>query len=224
MANKRLCNQRVRDACGHPTFGSEVTGPWASKIPTAHRASAPTAAGEQKRSEARLLEKLFTSGRSSELRGYVTTAVVSILAILSLLATRVTIGVTVDAYRVAGINQGLTATLYAGEVALKDSVTRISGNLSDLTGNPSCFNHDFGPVTVTDSDSGLSQDYDMQYYVAFIETRNNRDLYRVYATAEISIFKATVSQLVSVDSSAGTVFLLPGTWSGTLLPPTPCST
>jgi hypothetical protein len=186
-------------------------------MPTANGASAPRAAGEQKRSEARLLEKLSTSGLPSELRGYVTTAVVSILAILSLLATRVTIGVTVDAYRVAGINQGLTATLYAGEVALKDSVTRISSNnLSDLTGNPSCFNHDFGPVTVTDSDSGLSQDYDMQYYAEFIETRNNRDLYRVYATAEISIFKTTVSQLVSVDSSAGTVFLLPGTWSGTL--------
>ena len=159
---------------------------------------------------------LPTSCWSAKVRGYITTAVVSILAILSLLATRVTIGVTVDAYRVAGINQGLTATLYAGEVALKDSVTRIGNNLSDLTGNPSCFNHDFGSVTVTDSDSGLSRDYDMQYYAAFIQTRNSRDLYRVYATAEASIFKTTVSQIASVDSSAGTVYLLPGTWSDTL--------
>jgi len=146
----------------------------------------------------------------------VTTAVVSILAILALLATRVTIGVTVDAYRVAGINQGLTATLYAGEVGLKDSVTRISNNLSDLSGNPSCFNHNFGNVTVTDTDSGLSLDYEMQYFAAFIETRNSRDLYRVFATAEASIFKTTVSQIASIDSSAGTVYLLPGTWSDTL--------
>ncbi|MDB2660797.1 hypothetical protein N9Y46_01515 [Luminiphilus sp.] len=161
-------------------------------------------------------EMSSTSFGPSKLRGYVTTVVVSILAILSLLATRVTIGVTIDAYRVAGINQGLTATLYAGEVALKDSVTRISRNLSDLTGNPPCFNYDFGSVTVTDTGSGLSLDYDMQYYAAFIETRNSRDLYRVFATAETSIFKATVSQIASIDSSAGTVYLMPGTWSNML--------
>lgn len=159
---------------------------------------------------------MWTSGCPSVLRGYVTTAVVSILAILSLLATRVTIGVTVDAYRVSGINQGLTATVYAGEVALKDSVTHISEHLSDFTGNPLCFHHDFEEVMVTDSDSELSQEYHMQYYAEFIDTLNNRDLYRVYATAEASIFKTTVSQIASIDSSAGTVYLMPGTWSDTL--------
>lgn len=211
MATKRLVNQRFSDTCIYQMVDAGVTRPCSPKIPTAHRA-----ARGKKCSEARILKILLISGHASDLRGYITTAVVSILAILSLLATRVTIGVSVDAYRVAGINQGLTATLYAGEVALKDSVTRISNNLSDLTGNPSCFNHDFGSVTVTDSDSGLSRDYDMQYYAAFIETRNSRDLYRVYATAETSIFKTTVSQIASIDSSAGTVYLLPGTWSDTL--------
>ena len=148
--------------------------------------------------------------------GYVTTAVVSILALLSLLTTRVTIGVTVDAYRVAGTNQGLASIVYAGELALKDSVTRISNNLSELTGNPSCFNHDFGSITVTDDDTGLSRDYQMTYSAEFIEARNSRDLYRVYATAEASIFKTTVSQIASIDASAGTVYLLLGTWSNTL--------
>ena len=149
-------------------------------------------------------------------RGYMTTAVVSILALLSLLATQVTIGVTVDAFRVAATNQGLAAIVYAGEVALKDSVARISDNLSELTGNQSCFSHDFFDVTIDDADSGLSQVYQMKYYAEFIETRSSRDLYRVYATAEASIFKTTVSQIASIDSSAGTVYLLPGTWSNTL--------
>jgi hypothetical protein len=147
-------------------------------------------------------------------RGYMTTAVVSILALLSLLATQVTIGVTVDAFRVAATNQGLAAIVYAGEVALKDSVARISNNLSELTVNLSCFSYDFGDVTI--ADSGLSQVYQMKYYAEFIETRSSRDLYRVYATAEASIFKTTVSQIASIDSSAGTVYLLPGTWSNTL--------
>lgn len=164
----------------------------------------------------RCKESASLSSEPPTLRGYVTTAVVSILAILSLLATRVTIGVTVDAYKVAGINQGLTATLYAAEVGLKDSVLRIRNNLSELAGNPSCFNHDFGSVTITDASSGLSQDYSMQYYAAFIETRSSRDLYRVFTTAETSIFKTTVSQIASIDSAAATVYLLPGTWSHTL--------
>ena len=154
--------------------------------------------------------------QKTRLGGYITTAVVSVLAILSLLATRVTIGVTVDAYRVAGINQGFISTLFAGEVALKDSVTRIGANLGDLSGNPTCFNHDFGSVTVTDADSGLARDYQMEYFAEYIETRNSRDIYRVYATAETSIFKTTVSQIVSIDTSAATVYLLPGTWSDTL--------
>lgn len=154
--------------------------------------------------------------QKTRLSGYITTAVVSVLAILSLLATRVTIGVTVDAYRVAGINQGFISTLFAGEVALKDSVTRIGANLGDLSGNPTCFNHDFGSVTVTDADSGLARDYQMEYFAEYIETRNSRDIYRVYATAETSIFKSTVSQIVSIDTTAATVYLLPGTWSDTL--------
>ena len=216
MTIRGFLNQRDSDTCKHQSIEAGVTRSYSIKIPTAHRASAPTATKWQKCSDGGCLKMMWTSGCPSVLRGYVTTAVVSILAILSLLATRVTIGVTIDAYRVAGINQGLTATVYAGEVALKDSVTRISENLSDLTGNPSCFNHDFGSVTVTDTDSGLSRDYEMQYYAAFIETRNNRDLYRVYATAEASIFKTTVSQIASIDSSAGTVYLMPGTWSDTL--------
>ena len=149
-------------------------------------------------------------------RGYVTTAVVAILAVLSLLATRVTIGVTVDAYRVAGFTQGATATLYGAEVSLKDSVARIASNLTDLASNPSCFNHNFGTVSVTDSDTGLSRDFQMQYYAEYIETRNSRDLYRVYALADSGAFKATVSQIASVDTSAGTVYLLPGTWSDTM--------
>ena len=216
MTTKGFFNQRASDTFRHQRVEAGVTRPCSVKISTAHRVSALRAAREQKCCETRRLEIFSPAGRGMELRGYVTTAVISVLAILSLLATRVTIGVTVDAYRVAGINQGLTATLYAGEVALKDSVTRISNNLSDLTGNPSCFNHDFGSVAVTDSESGLSRDYDMQYYAAFIETRSSRDLYRIYATAEASIFKTTVSQIASIDASAGTVYLLPGTWSDTL--------
>ena len=216
MATERCFNERDRDTLRHHVTAScDRTASKSTESRDCTMLLRPRAV-LRPRHVRRCEENLFHSSELAQLQGYVTTAVVSILAILALLATRVTIGVTLDAFRIAGINQGLTATLYAGEVALKDSVTRISSNLSDLTGNPSCFNHDFGSVTVTDTDSGLSQDYEMQYYAAFIETRNNRDLYRVFATAEASIFKTTVSQIVSIDSSAGTVYLLPGTWSDTL--------
>lgn len=155
-------------------------------------------------------------GKTFKTEGYITTAVVSILAILSLLATRVTIGVTLENYRVAGLNQGSTSTLYAAEVALKDSVARITANLGDLNSNPACLNHDFGAVTITDTDTGLNQSFQMQYYVEYLETRNSRDIYRIYARADTGLFKATVSQIASVDTSASTVYLLPGTWSDTL--------
>ena len=216
MAPERRFSERDRDTLSHHVAASGNKTTPQSAVSGDGRVLLRPRAVPRTRPIQRCEQNLPRSSENSKLRGYVTTAVVSILAILALLATRVTIGVTVDAYRVAGINQGLTATLYAGEVALKDSVTRISSNLSDLTGNPSCFNHDFGSVTVTDTDSGLSQDYEMQYYAAFIETRNSRDLYRVFATAEASIFKTTVSQIASIDSSAGTVYILPGTWSDTL--------
>ncbi|MDA8590415.1 hypothetical protein N9L12_04395 [Luminiphilus sp.] len=216
MAPKRCFSERDKDTLSHHLAASGDKMTSQSAMSDDGRVLLRPRAVPRTRPTQRCEENLPRSNERSKLHGYVTTAVVSILAILALLATRVTIGVTVDAYRAAGINQGLTATLYAGEVGLKDSVTRISNNLSDLTGNPSCFIYDFGSVTVTDTDSGLSQDYDMQYYAAFIETRNSRDLYRVFATAEASIFKATVSQIASIDSSAGTVYLMPGTWSNML--------
>ncbi|MDB2378811.1 hypothetical protein N9V97_08230 [Luminiphilus sp.] len=216
MAPKRCFSERDKDTLSHHLAASGDKMTSQSAVSDDGRVLLRPRAVPRTRPTQRCEENLPRSNERSKLHGYVTTAVVSILAILALLATRVTIGVTVDAYRAAGINQGLTATLYAGEVGLKDSVTRISNNLSDLTGNPSCFIYDFGSVTVTDTDSGLSQDYDMQYYAAFIETRNSRDLYRVFATAEASIFKATVSQIASIDSSAGTVYLMPGTWSSML--------
>ena len=58
-------------------------------------------------------------------QGYVTTAVVSILAILSLFATRNMIVATVDNFRSAGYYQGLTTSLYAAEVALQDTITEM---------------------------------------------------------------------------------------------------
>jgi hypothetical protein len=216
MAPKRRFSERDRDTVSHHVPSPSDRTKSQSAASAANTALLCSKAAPRRAPIQSCKENEPHSSEPPNRRGYVTTAVVSILAILALLATRVTIGVTVDAYRVAGINQGLTATLYAGEVGLKDSISRISNNLSDLTGNPSCFNHDFGSVTVTDTDSGLSRNYEMQYYAAFIETRNSRDLYRVFATAEASIFKATVSQIASVDSSAGTVYLLPGTWSDTL--------
>ena len=151
------------------------------------------------------------TNRKAELRGYVTTAVVSVLAILSLLATRASIVATLETYRVAGDSQGIAATLFAAEVALQDSVDHIE--LNPLS-QESCRNHPFGPVDVTDpDDASLTRSYDMQYYAEYLESTSGRDLYRIYAIASVGSFAATVSQIISVDANTQGVYLLPGTWA-----------
>ena len=149
--------------------------------------------------------------------GYVTTAVVSILAILSLFATRNMIIATVDNYRSAGYSQALTTSLYAAEVALQDAVTEME-NRDDLDTQSNCFGDSLNPVEI---DTGLeaTASYRAEPLGGTTVGSETRYLYRVYATAVYRVASATVSQIVSVEvDSSNAVYLLPATWTDRLAP------
>ncbi|MDB2316641.1 hypothetical protein N9V36_04850 [Luminiphilus sp.] len=151
-------------------------------------------------------------------KGYVTTAVVSILAILSLFATRTMIVATVDNYRSAGYAQGLTTALYAAEVALQDTVTDMEAQ-SGLATASNCF--EVTTLSNVEIDTGLeaTASYRAEPLGATTVGSETRYLYRVYATAVYRVASATVSQIVSVEvDSPNTVYLLPATWSDRLAP------
>lgn len=150
-------------------------------------------------------------------KGYVTTAVVSILAILSLFATRTMIVATVDNYRSAGYAQGLTTALYAAEVALQDTVTDMETR-SGLATASNCFEVTLSNVEI---DTGLeaTASYRAEPLGATTVGSETRYLYRVYATAVYRVASATVSQIVSVEvASPNTVYLLPATWTDRAAP------
>ena len=149
--------------------------------------------------------------------GYVTTAVVSILAILSLFATRNMIIATVDNYRSAGYSQALTTSLYAAEVALQDAVTEME-NRGGLDTQSNCFEVSLNNVEI---DTGLeaTASYRAEPLGDTTVGSETRYLYRVYATAVYRVASATVSQIVSVEvDSSNAVYLLPATWTDRLAP------
>ena len=150
-------------------------------------------------------------------QGYVTTAVVSILAILSLFATRNMIVATVDNFRSAGYSQALTTSLYAAEVALQDTITNME-NRSELDAEPDCFEVTLGNVEI-DTDLVATASYRAEPLGATNVGNETRYLFRVYATAVYRVASATVSQIVSVEvDSSNTVYLLPATWTDRLAP------
>ena len=66
----------------------------------------------------------------------------------------------------------------------------------------------------------------MDCCIAFVESRDDRDIYRLYARATSGsiaeqttdgLFEATVSQLLSVDITSTTVYVIPATWTDTLM-------
>lgn len=145
-------------------------------------------------------------------KGYVTTAVVGILAILSLLATRSMIAASVDNYRASGYSQGLTTALYAAEVALQDAITDMGSYTANLVDKPE------GTCVQGFSDESIQiggddESASGEYRAEALGENSSRYVFRVYATASYSIFTATVSQVVSVDDGEDTVYVIPGTWS-----------
>ena len=144
-------------------------------------------------------------------KGYVTTAVVGILAILSLLATRSMIAASVDNYRASGYSQGLTTALYAAEVALQDAITDMGSNTANLVDKSegTCV-QGFSDESIEIGDDEFASG---EYRAEALGENSSRYVFRVYATASYSIFAATVSQVVSVDDGENTVYVIPGTWS-----------
>lgn len=163
----------------------------------------------------RLGSKDAANGCSS---GYVTTAVVSILAILSLFATRSMIVATVDNFRSAGYSQALTTSLYAAEVALQDSITEMETR-SGLDATSNCFQVMLDNVEI-DTDLEATASYRAKPLGANTVGSETRYLYRIYASAAYRVASATVSQIVSVEvaSPQNIVYLLPATWSDRLAP------
>ncbi|MDG1507310.1 MAG: hypothetical protein P8Q28_05825 [Luminiphilus sp.] len=150
-------------------------------------------------------------------QGYVTTAVVSILAILSLFATRNMIVATVDNFRSAGYSQALTTSLYAAEVALQATITEMETR-SGLATASNCFEVTLSNVEI-DTNLEATASYRAEPLGATTVGSETRYLYRVYATAVYRVGSATVSQIVSVDvNSPNTVYLLPATWTDRLAP------
>lgn len=150
-------------------------------------------------------------------QGYVTTAVVSILAILSLFATRNMIIATVDNYRSAGYSQALTTSLYAAEVALQDAVTEMESR-GGLDTQSNCFEVSLNNVEI-DTDLEATASYRAEPLGGTTVGSETRYLYRVYATAVYRVASATVSQIVSVEvDSPNAVYLLPATWTDRLAP------
>lgn len=151
---------------------------------------------------------------SATKKGYVTTAVVGILAILSLLATRSMIGASVDNYRASGYSQGLTTALYAAEVALQEAITDMEGDTANLvvTLEGTCVQGFENESIQIGSGDGELQAIG-EYRAEALGENSSRYMFRVYATASYSIFTATVSQVVSVDDDGDTVYVIPGTWS-----------
>lgn len=150
-------------------------------------------------------------------QGYVTTAVVSILAILSLFATRNMIIATVDNYRSAGYSQALTTSLYAAEVALQDAVTDME-NRGGLDTQLNCFEISLNNVEI-DTDLEATASYRAEPLGGTTVGSETRYLYRVYATAVYRVASTTVSQIVSVEvDSPNAVYLLPATWTDRLAP------
>ena len=150
-------------------------------------------------------------------QGYVTTAVVSTLAILSLFATRNMIVATVDNFRSAGYSQALTTSLYAAEVALQDTVSEME-NRSGLDTASSCFEVTLSNVEI-DTDLEATASYRAEPLGATTVGSETRYLFRVYVTAIYRVASATVSQIVSVElGSTNTVYILPATWTDRLAP------
>ena len=150
-------------------------------------------------------------------QGYVTTAVVSILAILSLFATRNMIVATVDNFRSAGYSQALTTSLYAAEVALQDTITEME-NRGGLDTTEDCFEETLSSVVI-DTDLEATASYRAEPLGATTVGSETRYLYRVYATAIYRVASSTVSQIVSVEiGGTNTVYILPATWTDRLAP------
>ena len=156
--------------------------------------------------------KLALAQPSREKRGYVTTAVVGILAVLSLLATRLMITATVDNYRAAGYNQGLTTTLYAAEVILQDAVIHMTTKTSDLISTEAECGNGFDTIrTIEISENNNASG---EYKTTYLSESSGRHIFQIYAIATYrDFFSATVSQIASVDGSSQTVYLVPGTWT-----------
>lgn len=158
-------------------------------------------------------------------QGVITVVVVAILALLSLIATRILITSSIENIRVGSYGQGINATLYAAEVAMKDAISDISvGGLSQQ-GDWSSYT-DMGTKILSSADGSVSKTYEMDYCIAFSESRDDRHIYRLYARATSGsiaeqstdgLFEATVSQLLSIDITSTTVYVIPATWTDTLM-------
>ena len=158
-------------------------------------------------------------------QGVITVVVVAILALLSLIATRILITSSIENIRVGSYGQGINATLYAAEVAMKDAISDISvGGLSQQADWSSYTN--MGSKILSSADGSVSKTYHMDYCIAFSESRDDRHIYRLYARATSGsiaeqtadgLFEATVSQLLSVDITNTTVYVIPATWTDTLM-------
>lgn len=158
-------------------------------------------------------------------QGAITVVIVAILALLSLVATRILITSSIENIRVGSYGQGINATLYAAEIAMKDAISGISvGGLSQQ-GDWSSYTN-MGSKSLSSADGSISRTYEMDYCIAFSESRDDRHIYRLYARAtsgNISeqatdgLFEATVSQLLSVDITNSTVYVIPATWTDTLM-------
>lgn len=158
-------------------------------------------------------------------RGLISVVVVAILALLSLIATRILITSSIENIRVGSYGQGINANLYAAEVAMKDAISHISvGGLSQQ-GDWSSYT-DMGTKILSSADGTVSKTYEMDYCIAFAESRDDRHIYRLYARATSGsiaeqstdgLFETTVSQLLSVDITNTTVYVIPATWTDTLM-------
>ena len=158
-------------------------------------------------------------------QGVITVVVVAILAVLSLVATRILITSSIENIRVGSYGQGINASLYAAEVAMKDAISDISvGGLSQQ-GDWSSYTN-MGSKILSSADGSVSKTYEMDYCITFSESRDDRHIYRLYARATSGsiaeqttdgLFEATVSQLLSVDIANTTVYVIPATWTDTLM-------
>jgi len=159
--------------------------------------------------------------------GYATLAVVTVLAILSTLATRTLVIATLDSVRATGYGQGLTATLYAAEISLANALTAIASGADPATTTDwTCVSTSVN-TSVQSGDGSFTRNYTTDYRLLYMGELSSRHLYRVYARALVAPdtstvssapFESTVSQIVSVDLSVTpkTVYVIPGTWTDTL--------
>lgn len=158
-------------------------------------------------------------------QGVVTVVVVAILALLSLIATRILITSSIENIRVGSYGQGINATLYAAEVAMKDAISDISVDGLSQQSDWSSYT-DMGSKILSSANGSVSKTYQMDYCIAFVESRDDRHIYRLYARATSGsiaeqttdgLFEATVSQLLSVDITNTTAYVITSTWTDTLM-------